>query len=250
MSDDLKFISCNAADLSQYRRVKRVLDRAQHPEHLGPARYTRCLERGGDVLLFSCGDEDVATMWMDPHPEHTGEFVGYVLSVIKAWQARGIARRVLTEHGPKYGRVTDPLLGFFADCGYQISGPPDWSQRRYVTYPVSREPAEWLAATTAEGKTAADALAVSRDAHATKSAEADARREARGAHVDAAQPFDPPPELLAAASFSSLVGASQRARKIAQLKLLDEMLLAAIRDGKLADALKIQGEAARLLRTL
>lgn len=239
----LERFDCVAGELAHYQRVRRVLHSAQHPAFLGPEQMERCLRHDGHVWLYMHAGEDIATLWTEPQKGFPNEQHGFVLSVIKAWKGRGIARRILVEDGPRFGRAIDGVLAWFADCGYQICGEGVWKHKRHVVYPVSRDPRDWPDPASEAGKQAAKALAASRENFAD---ERNAKATKQQAPDAAPEPFD----MGAAKPFVALEADSRAAQLRNQLALLDTMLQAALRDGKYTDALKIQTEAATILRHL
>lgn len=241
MTDDIKLerLDCEEGNLAHYKRMRALLHRSQHPAFMGPDQMARCIKNGGHVWIYTVAGEDVATLWTEPQKTHPGEQHGFVLSVVREWKRRGLARRILAEDGPRFGRGTDDVLGFFEDCGYRVIGPAK-QHKKYLVYPLSRDPRDWPPPETQDAQDAARATTVSRDAYAAAKAAKGPRKrdEAESA------------ELLALASLTSLVGKSHHEQRLGRLRLLEAMLQSALRDGHMMDALKIQAEAAVLLKQL
>lgn len=245
MSDEpieLERIECEAENLDHYKRMRTLLHRSRHPAFMGPDQMSRCIKKGGHVWIYTHNGEDVATLWTEPAKGYPDEQHGFVISVVGEWKSKGLAREILQRDGPRFGRAIDGVLGFFADCGYRICGPAKTDKKRHVVYPLSRDPRDWLDPETEDGMLAEETLRVSLDAYR-------AEREERAAKAHAKAPRELAPEL-STMRFSELIGHTPSAKREAQLRLLDAMLQQALRDGDLANALKIQSEAARLLRTM
>lgn len=242
MTIDLERLECEAGCLEHYQRMRTLLHRSRHPAFMGPDQMSRCIKNGGHVWIYMHDGEDVATMWTEPQKGHPGEQHGFVLSVVGAWKSKGLARQILLADGPRFGRAIDGVLGFFADCGYRICGPAKLDKKKHVVYPLSRDPRDWPDPATEEGAAAEETLRASLEAYRSE-------REKREAKAAAKAPREVDPSL-AGISFSALIGRSPHSKKECQLRLLDAMLQQALRDGDLVTALKIQAEAAIVLRGL
>ena len=103
---------------NEYRRAKRILDRARHPTFVGRSTVLRAAQDGG-LLFYMVGDEDVAVTVINARNSTL-----LALSVIGEHQGHGLGGAILEYLRPNFARVIESKVGWFEARGYISIGEP------------------------------------------------------------------------------------------------------------------------------
>lgn len=102
----------------EYRRFKRILNRAGHPTFIGRSSFETNAREGGAVVLTDTNKRvDVAAALMK-----TRTHTLMALSVIKSYQGMGIGGLLIDYMMPHWVRALESKIGYFEKLGYVSVG--------------------------------------------------------------------------------------------------------------------------------
>ena len=111
---------------NEYRRAKRIFDRAKFPTFMGRDTVVRAAREGG-LLFFTVDGEDIGVI-----------VNGLASAVVPEHQGHGFASAMIRYHRPNFIRVTEDFVGFHERLGYRVVGEAKQG-RRFKTFVMVRE---------------------------------------------------------------------------------------------------------------
>jgi hypothetical protein len=103
---------------NEYRRAKRILDRARHPTFVGRATVLRAAQDGG-LLFYMVDDEDVAVTVVNAR---NSTFLAF--SIVPEHQSHGLGTAICQYLRPNFVRVITDRVPWFEARGYLSIGEP------------------------------------------------------------------------------------------------------------------------------
>jgi len=102
----------------EYRRLKKALNRGQHPTYIGPNMVEHCARNGG-LWFFRCGETDAAVALVNPRLS-----VLLTLNVLPEHRSHGLGAAIMRYLAPNWIRSTESAVPYFRRQGYQVIGRP------------------------------------------------------------------------------------------------------------------------------
>lgn len=102
----------------EYRRAKKILDKAKHPTFVGRSTVLRCARDGG-LMFYTLDGEDVAVTITNARNS-----TGLVFSVLPAHQGHGLGTAIYSYLRPNFIRVITEKVPWFERIGYVSIGEP------------------------------------------------------------------------------------------------------------------------------
>ena len=116
--------------IDDYNRAKKILDKARHPDFIGPQRFVRAAEKGM-IIVASADGHDLGVLFSE------GETLT-VLSVARSAQGQGVGQALVQHANLKYVRAIQDRVAWFCKLGYEPQGPPDMSHKKFVVQMLVR----------------------------------------------------------------------------------------------------------------
>lgn len=120
------------ANVDDYKRLRRLLDKGKHPTFIGFEMFRRKAENGG-CIIFTFGDIDCATAIVNARKNCL-----LALNVTPDHRGHGLGSSVVNYIKPTWARVVEFRVPWFEKLGYVKIGTPK-KGRKFITWVMVRK---------------------------------------------------------------------------------------------------------------